>query len=206
MRSAVRVVASSYVVITACTAPAASPPAPHFVAVRAVVLGAARSGDDDTLSVKVDGPAVVRVASSVRFTATVLNGAAVHHYYWWFVANCSTRGGCAPSSYVPIDEGEDMTSVSVPFGRENAEKDVVVQVAEIDGRGRTGSSVEFPVMGPTQRQGDGSEGFASSVCDWYAGSFYPHVGEYTDPFSGRRWMRRFRRDYCGNRVSWNPES
>ncbi|HEY2067616.1 MAG TPA: hypothetical protein VGG84_16800 [Gemmatimonadaceae bacterium] len=206
MRSAVRLVLSSVVVITACTPPAVSTPGPHFVEVHEVVLGTARAGDADTLSVKIDGPTAVRAASSVRFTATVVNKSDDHHYYWWFVANCATRGGCAPSSYVLVGEGQDMTSLTLRFRAENAEQDVVVQVAEIEGRGRTGSSVEFPVMGPSQRQGDGSEGFASSVCDWYAGSFYPHVGEYTDPFSGRTWKRRFRRDYCGNRVSWSPEN
>lgn len=205
MRSIVRVTLLSYVVVTACTPSAVPTPGPqHFVAVREVRLGTARSGDADTLSVRVSGPIAVRTTSSVRFTATVANGRGPHYYYWWFVANCATRGSCAPSSYVLIGEGEEMTSVSVPFGAESAEKDVVVQVAEIDGRGRTGSSVEFAVMGLSQRQGDGSEGFAGSVCDWYAGSFYPHVGPYTDPFTGRTWKRRFRRDYCGNRVSWDP--
>jgi hypothetical protein len=42
-------------------------------------------------------------------------------------------------------------------------------------------------------------------CDWFAGSFYPHTGDYTDPYTGQTWVRTFRRDYCGNRVQWNPE-
>lgn len=205
MRSAVGlVVVASYVVVTGCTPSAVPTPGPQFASVEVVRLGTARSGDADTLSVRVDGPAAIRTVSTPRFTASVQNGGARHYYYWWFVATCATRGGCAPSSYVLIGDGQDMTSITVPFGTENAEKDIVVQVAEIDGRGRTGSSVEFPVIGPSQRRGDGSEGLAGSICDWYAGSFYPHVGPYTDPFTGRTWKRHFRRDYCGNRVSWDP--
>lgn len=205
MRSAVRLVlVSSYVVITACTPSAVPAPGPQFATAEEVRLGTARSGDADTLSVRVSGPAAVRTVSTPRFSASVQNGGARHYYYWWFAANCATRGGCVPSSYVLIGDGRDVTSIAVPFGAESAEKDIVVQVAEIDGRGRTGSSVEFAVMGPSQRRGDGSDGFTGSICDWYAGSFYPHVGEYTDPFTGRSWKRRFRRDYCGNRVSWDP--
>lgn len=208
MRRTVGLVLSSFVV-TACT-PSAAPPSPaipgsHFAPVRDIDLGTARSGDADTLSVQVSGPSSLRATSSITFRATVVNATAKHHYYWWFVASCATRGGCAPTSYVPVGDGLDMTTVTIPFGAESSEKDIVVQAAEIDGDGRTGSSVEFVVIGPGRRLGDGADGFATSVCDWYAGSFYPHTGVYLDPFTGRTWKRNFRRDYCGNRVSWDPE-
>jgi hypothetical protein len=172
-----------------------------------VLLSAASSEAADTLSVVVHGPAKVHQASTARYSATVLNGSARRYYYWWFVAACARGAGCSPSSYVALDEGEGRSEVSLPFSAEHAEKDLVVQVAEIDGRGRTGSSPEYPVEGPARRigGGGGAEGFTGGICDWYAGTFYPHTGTYSDPFTGRRWERNFRRDYCGNRVSWDPQ-
>jgi hypothetical protein len=158
----------------------------------------------DTLGVKVLGAPDVRSATTSSYSASVGNAAGRRLYYWWFVAACAKGGGCAPSSYHLLDEGEGRSTVTLRFGAEAAEKDIVVQVAEIDGKGRTGSSQEFPVTGPAQRMGGGAEGFGGGVCDWYAGSFYPHTGRYTDPFTGRSWKRSFRRDYCGNRISWGP--
>lgn len=192
-----------------CTPSAMATPSPEREVltpaepVRFAVVG---SEPGDTLSVKIHGPARVSTPFTVTYSATVERGTAKRYYYWWFVAACATRNGCAPSSYQLLDEGEARTSVKLPFGANNAEKDLVVQVAEIGGKGRTGSSVEYPIMGPAQRMsgGGGVDGFTGGVCDWYAGSFYPHTGKYVDPFTGRSWERGFRRDYCGNRVSWDP--
>jgi hypothetical protein len=116
-----------------------------------VPVTAASSSPSDTLSVAVHGPAAVRQASTVRFTATVSNGTAQRYYFWWFAAACAGSGGCAPSSYVAIAEGEGKSDISLSFGVDHQEKDLVVQVAEIDGRGRTGSSPEFMVEGPARR-------------------------------------------------------
>jgi hypothetical protein len=155
--------------------------------------------------VTVHGPTAVHQASTVRFTASVANGSAKRYYFWWFAAACANSAGCAPSSYLPMADGEGKDEVSLSFGAELRERDLVVQVAEIDGRGRTGSSPEFIVDGPARHVGSsGGDAAFSGVCDWFAGSFYPHSGRYTDPFSGRTWERSFRRDYCGNRMSWDP--
>jgi hypothetical protein len=206
MRRSPRSVLWAYVVVTlGCTTNAVHAPEPRMPA-DVVSLTAASSSLSDSLSVTVHGPAAVRQASTVRFTATVANGTAQRYYFWWFAAACARGAGCAPSSYLAIAEGEGRAEVGLPFGAEHQEKDLVVQVAEIDGRGRTGSSPEFMVEGPARRfgGGGGAEGFTGGICDWYAGTFYPHTGRYTDPFSGRSWERAFRRDYCGNRVSWEP--
>ena len=146
----------------------------------------------------------MQTAGAAEFTVAVENGSALRHYYWWFVASCAKGAGCAPSSYQLLAEGEDRTAVGVPFGAMNAEKDIVVQVAEIDGDGQTGSSAQFAVTGPSPRPRRGREGVSGGICDWFAGSFYPHKGLYTDPFSGRKWERAFRRDYCDNKISWAP--
>ncbi len=213
MRHSARAVVWAYILITLGCTPASFQTSQFTSAADAVPdvvpLTAASSDPADTLSVSVQGPAAVHEASTARFTATVANGTAHRYYYWWFVAACARGAGCTPTSYVPLDEGEGRNEVTLPFGAEHAEKDLVVQVAELDGGGRTGSSPEFPVEGPARRTSGGGggtyEAFTGSICDWYAGSFYPHLGRYTDPLSGRRWERSFRRDYCGNRVSWNPE-
>jgi len=94
--------------------------------------------------------------------------------------------------------------VTLPMGAVNAERNLVVQVAELDGAARTGSSPMFVVAGPAQKA-PATASSAKPTCDWFAGSFYPHTGDYKDPYSGRTWPRKFRRDYCGNRVSWDPE-
>jgi hypothetical protein len=196
---------SSIVMATACTPAVVSTPEPELSA-DGIHFSMAGSGERDTLSVTVAGPHSVRRPSTAHYTATVENATGRRYYYWWFVAACAKGGGCSPSSYVAFNEGEGRNSASLHFGALSAEKDVIVQVTEIDGKGRTGSSVEFPITGPAQRQGSGDEGFSGApICDWYAGSFYPHRGIYTDPFTGRSWERNFRRDYCGNRVSWDPE-
>lgn len=209
MKKIRRLMLSSYIVVIAgCTHSSAATPEPALGAgERPVHLSRAVATPQDTLSIRIDGPESIRAASTVQVVASVENGrkANARYYYWWFVASCTKRGGCVPSSYRLFDHGENRTSVSLQFGAHNAEKDIVVQVAELDGSGRTGSSVEFPVVGPFRRLGGGAEGFAAAVCDWYAGDFYPHTGKYTDPFSGQSWQRHFRRDYCGNRVSWDPE-
>jgi len=216
MRSTVRVVVSSYVVVLAgCSsalsgaAPAASQPGTvvqQGAAVRSVApirFSRARATAADTLSVQIQGPAEVKVPGAGQFKATVQNGRASRYYYWWFVAACAKGAGCTPSSYRLAAEGEDRTSLDVPFGAQHAEKDIVVQVAEIDGDGLTGSSAQFAVTGPAPR-GPSREKVSGGICDWYAGDFYPHRGLYTDPYSGRTWERGFRRDYCRNQVSWEP--
>jgi hypothetical protein len=219
MKGRVRLALSSYIVVVAgCTPSSMSNPTPEIgspIRIEAspeepqagmLQLSVARSAPSETLSVRIHGPGEMRSIGTAQFTAAVSNGASSsRYYYWWFMASCGKRDGCSPTSYVLLAEGLSHTAVSVPFGATSAEKDLVVQVAEIDGRHRTGSSIEFPVMGPVQRLGGAANGFTGGVCDWFAGSFYPHTGEFTDPFTGKSWERRFRRDYCGNRVSWDPE-
>jgi hypothetical protein len=168
-------------------------------------FGRARTGESDTLSVRIEGPSAVKAAGVAQFSAAVENGRANRYYYWWFVASCAKSGKCAPSSYTLVAEGEGRVSVGVPFGAMHAEKDIVVQVAEIDGDGQTGSSAQFAVAGPSPRPGNGREKVSGGICDWFAGSFFPHKGLYTDPYSGRKWERGFRRDYCGNKISWGPQ-
>ena len=222
MRSKVRLALSSYfVVIAGCSnAPAPSPaPAPSLGGVmqqggptaglaptKSRKFARARSGAADTLSVGIYGPASVKLAGDVPFSAAIQNGGTRRYYYWWFVASCAQGVGCAPSSYRLLAEGEERTTVDVPFGANHAEQDIVVQVAEIDGDGQTGSSAQLAVPGPAPRRAARKEGVSGGICDWFAGSFYPHVGTFTDPRTNRTWTRRFRRDYCGNRISWAPAS
>lgn len=218
MRSPVRVVLSSYVVVLAgCSSAVAGGPSaasqPGTVIqqgspVRAlspapIRFARARATASDTLSIQVQGPAAVPAPGAARFTAEVRNSRAGHRYYWWFVASCAKGAGCTPSSYRLAAEGEDRTTLEVPFGAQHAEQDIVVQVAEIDGDGLTGSSAQLAVLGPAPR-GAPREKVSGGICDWYAGEFYPHRGLYTDPYSGRTWERGFRRDYCKNQVSWEP--
>ena len=186
----------------AVPAPTASPAA-RSASVRLPRASAAAS---ETLAVSVAGPGQVRSAGPAAYRASVANGASgSRYYYWWFVANCARRIGCAPSSYTLVAEGLGLDSVSVPVKATNAERDLVVQVAEMDGTGRTGSSQMFAISGPASK-GPGSATRSGKVtCDWFAGSFYPHTGDFKDPHSGRTWTRKFRRDYCGNKVSWDPE-
>lgn len=197
----------AYVVVIAACAPARpAAPSPRqalgdFRLVEAAISPA------ETLSVGISGPASVRAAGPARYAAIVRNGrtTTTRYYYWWFVASCARGSGCAPTSYQALAEGEGRDTVTLSFGLAHAEKDLVVQVAEIDGRGRTGSSTEYVIEGPARRTlGGGQDGFGGTVCDWYAGSFYPHTGAYTDSLTMRTWKRRFRRDYCGNRISWQP--
>ena len=215
MRSTVRLILSSYVVVVAgCStaisgAPGGSPgvmqqgtPA-RAMAPAPVRFSRARVGASDTLSVRIQGPAAVKSPGAGQFTAAVENGQGRRYYYWWFVAACAKGSGCVPSSYHLAAEGEDRTTLEVPFGATHAEKDIVVQVAELDGDGQTGSSAQFAVLGPAPRNG-GHEKVSGGICDWFAGDFYPHKGLYTDPYSGRTWERGFRRDYCGNKLSWEP--
>ncbi len=162
----------------------------------------------DSLAVTVLGPTEVRSPSVASFRAAVTSrSTGSRFYYWWFSANCARRLGCSPSSYVLVAEGPGRDSVTLPLSATSAEKNLVVQVAELDGLGRTGSSPMFVVMGPAQNvaPATSTSATAKTSCDWFAGSFYPHTGDYTDPYSGRTWARHFRRDYCGNRVQWDPE-
>lgn len=160
----------------------------------------------ETLAIVVRGPAQVRAASMAGFRAAVGNGVNDSRYYfWWFAANCARRVGCAPSSYSLVAEGLGRDSLELPVGTSSAEKDLVVQVAEVDGTRRTGSSPMFVVAGPAQRSDSQQKAAARPSCDWFAGNFYPHTGDYTDPYTGQSWPRKFRRDYCGNRVQWAPE-
>ncbi len=196
-----------YVVVLAACAPARTTPPSPQMALNDFRLVEAAMTPVDTLSVGVSGPATVRGAGTAQYAATVRNGrtTTTRYYYWWFVASCARGTGCAPTSYRALAEGEGRDTVSVTFHSVHAEKDLIVQVAEIDGRGRTGSSTEFVVEGPARRTlGGGQDGFGGTVCDWYAGTFYPHTGVYTDSLTMRTWKRQFRRDYCGNRISWQP--
>lgn len=220
MRSTVRLVVSSYLIVTAgcssATAGSRSPASPANVvqqggparslAAAPVRFGRARATMTDTLSVRIQGPSAVPAAGSAQFTAAIENGRARRYYYWWFVALCAKGAGCVPSSYHLLAEGEDRTAVGVPFAANHAEKDIVVQVAEIDGDGQTGSSAQFAVTGPSPRRSAPREGVSGGICDWFAGTFYPHKGMFTDPFTGRTWERPFRRDYCGNKISWGPQT
>jgi hypothetical protein len=184
-----------------------TPTPSRVVRASAVVLPHASAAAAETLAVSVSGPTQVMSAATPSYRAAVANGASSSRYYfWWFAANCARRMGCAPSSYRLVAEGLGRDSVALPVGVQNAERNVVVQVAELDGSGRTGSSPMFTVNGPAAgRLHAPADGNVKPTCDWFAGSFYPHTGDYKDPYSGRTWPRKFRRDYCGNRVSWDPE-
>jgi hypothetical protein len=198
---------SSYIVVLVGCAPARIAPPTGQMVLADFRLVEAATGPTDSLSIQVDGPSAVRSAGPARYAATVRNGSTTttRYYYWWFVASCAKGTGCARTSYKALAEGEGRDTVTLTFGVQHAEKDLVVQVVELDGSGRTGSSTEFVVEGPARPAlGGGEEGFSGTVCDWYAGTFYPHVGVYTDPYSKRSWKRHFRRDYCGNRISWAP--
>lgn len=218
MRSTVRVVLWSYVVVVSgcssalsgSSAPAGQPgtvlqqgSAARALAPAPIRFARARATAGDTLSIEVQGPPALKAPGTGQFTAEVRNGRATRYYYWWFVASCAKGAGCTPSSYHLAAEGENRTSIEVPFGAQHAEKDIVVQVAEIDGDGLTGSSAQVAVLGPAPR-GPAREKLSGGICDWYAGTFYPHRGLYTDPYSGRTWERGFRRDYCKNQLSWEP--
>ncbi len=171
-----------------------------------VRLPYARSAAAETLAIVVRGPSQVPAAATVAYRAAVGNGANdSRYYYWWFAANCARRVGCAPSSYMLVAEGLGRDSLALPVTAATAERNLVVQVAELDGTHRTGSSPMFAVAGPAQRVPQGAQAAARTSCDWFAGTFYPHTGDYTDPYTGQSWPRKFRRDYCGNRVHWAPE-
>lgn len=179
--------------------------APSHEAKAAVRLPHANAAAAETLAVVLAGPTDLRSAATASYRAAVANGArGSRYYFWWFAANCARRIGCAPSSYALVAEGLGRDSVILPVTAANAERNLVVQVAELDGSARTGSSPMFVVSGPAQRA-PAPAATSKASCDWFAGSFYPHTGDYTDPFTGRTWERKFRRDYCGNRVSWDPE-
>lgn len=187
-------------------APAAIRAPTHAVSTATVELPHASAAAWDTLAVSVRGPAAVSSATTPSYRAAVANGnTGARYYYWWFAANCARRIGCAPSSYSLVAEGLARDSITLPVSATNAERNLVVQVAELDGFGRTGSSPMFVVTGPAQTGSRATSATGRTSCDWFAGSFYPHTGDYTDPYSGRSWPRKFRRDYCGNRVQWDPE-
>ena len=173
----------------------------HAPSASAAHLPHASSAAAETLAVTVRGPGQLRAPGTAGFRATVSNGAASQYYFWWFAARCARRIGCAPSSYTLIAEGVGRDSLTVPVGATTAESDLVVQVAELDGTGRTGSSPMFVLTGPQQSAAATRATTGKTTCDWFAGRFYPH----TDPFTGHTWTRKFRRDYCGNQVRWDPE-
>jgi hypothetical protein len=158
----------------------ASPAPSHAVRPAAVVLPHASAAAAETLAVSVVGPDRVLSAATPSYRAAVANGAnSSRYYFWWFAANCARRMGCAPSSYTLVAEGMGRDSVALPVGLQNAERNLVVQVAELDGSGRTGSSPMFTVSGPAAgRLHAPQSGNAKPTCDWFAGSFYPHTGDY----------------------------
>lgn len=187
------------------TAPAAVSPDRPAAAAR-VRLPHASAAAAETLAIVVRGPSQVPAATTAAFRAAVGTGANdAHYYYWWFAASCARRVGCAPSSYTLVAEGLGRDSLALAVAASTAERNLVVQVAELDGTHRTGSSPMFVVTGPARRAADGTQASGRPSCDWFAGSFYPHTGDYTDPYTGQSWPRKFRRDYCGNRVQWDPE-
>ena len=154
-----RTLFASVVVLAACAPARPATPSPRAsLADFRLVEAAMRPAD--TLSVGIDGPATVRAVGSARYAATVRNGrtTTTRYYYWWFVASCARGSGCSPTSYQALAEGEGRDTVTVSFGLVHAEKDLVVQVAEIDGRGRTGSSTEFVIEGPARRTLGGGAG------------------------------------------------
>lgn len=233
MKGSVRLALSSYIAVVVGCAPALALQEPGIAPARLVAISSvsaeriaspnlvltsshaaaatvhlprASSAAAETLAVSVSGPTDLRAAATPGYHASVANGAAgSRYYYWWFAANCARRIGCAPSSYSIVAEGIGRDSVTLPVNATNAERDLVVQVAELDGTGRTGSSPMFAVDGPARKAPVNADAAPKMTCDWFAGSFYPHTGDYRDPRSGRTWTRKFRRDYCGNRVSWDPE-
>jgi hypothetical protein len=232
MKGKVRLALSSYIAVLVGCAPALALQEPSIAPARLVTVSSASmeraavaaptlsyttttspvrlphasAAASETLAVSVVGPAEVRSAGEPSYRASVANGAAgSRYYYWWFAANCARRIGCAPSSYTLVAEGLGRDSVSIPMKATNAERDLVVQVAEVDGTGRTGSSQMFAITGPASKAPAGTAASPKVTCDWFAGSFYPHTGDYRDTRSGRTWERKFRRDYCGNKVSWDPE-
>ena len=170
MRRSPRAVLWAFIVVSVgCTSTPAPTPEPvrYLPADIAPVANAvpsrggpdtARPAEADTLSVRISGPTAVHEASLARFTASVPNGTAQRYYYWWFAAACARAAGCNPSFYVPVGEGEGKSEISLSFIAEHLERDLVVQVAELDGRGRTGSSPEFVVAGPARRHGPNVEG------------------------------------------------
>ena len=86
-----------------------------------------------------------------------------------------------------------MSHVVIPYANTNDEKIIVVHVTELDGAGRAGS-YRVEAEGPdTFTQGGG---IVDSPCDYYNDIFYP----LTDTVS----HRNFRRNYCGNTISYDP--
>jgi hypothetical protein len=174
MRRSPRAMLWAYIVVSVGCTPAARPtpePVRYMLAdvppVAVTVNGrgvtdTARRADVDSLSVRITGPTTVHEASTVRFTATVTTGSAQRYYYWWFAAACARATGCNPSFYVPVGEGEGKSEISLAFIAEHHERDLVVQVAELDGGRRTGSSAEFVVVGPARRLGANVEGLRSA--------------------------------------------
>lgn len=234
MKGMFRLALSSYVLVLSASAPALAlqesglvstrvsmmdpalvgQPTAASVAVRAerparvarVRLPHASAAAAETLAIVVRGPSQVSTATTVAYRAAVGNGRNdSRYYYWWFAASCARRIGCAPSSYTLVAEGLGRDSVTLAVSSTTAERNLVVQVAELDAAHRTGSSPMFVVAGPAQRVTVGAQPAARPSCDWFAGDFYPHTGDFTDPYTGQSWPRKFRRDYCGNRVQWAPE-
>ena len=173
MRRSAHALLWAYIVVSVGCTPTATPtpePVRYLPAdlPPVAMAGPRRGGPDtakpveaETLSVKITGPTAVHEASTVRFTASVPNGTAQRYYYWWFAAACARAAGCNPSFYVPVGEGEGKNEISLSFIAEHLERDLVVQVAELDGRGRTGSSPEFVIAGPARRPVTNVEGVRS---------------------------------------------
>jgi hypothetical protein len=165
MQRAPRAVLWAYVVVSVgCTSVASQAPEPvRYVSTDLAPATRVRTSRDvvetaieveaDSLAVKIMGPTAVQQPSTVRFSATVTNGTAQRYYYWWFAAACARSEGCSPSSYLPVGEGEGKNELTLTFVAEHRERDIVVQVVELDGRERAGSSAEFVVAGPARRPG-----------------------------------------------------
>src|SRR4051812_4866960 len=120
MRSTVRVVLSSYIVVLAgCSSALSGAPSPagqggviqqggaaRSLAPAPIRFARARATASDTLSIQLQAPPAVTAPGAGQFTAEVRNGRAARYYYWWFVAACAKGAGCTPSSYHLAAEGE----------------------------------------------------------------------------------------------------
>ena len=156
----------------------------------------------DSLSVGIGGRILVQTPSSQRYSAGISNGTATRYYYQWFTADC-TPDNCATTPMSAFAEGEGLYSVYIPFASTNDEKDITVHITELDGSGRSGSK-RIEVEGPNLVSNGG--GLVGIPCDFYNDIFYPLTGSYTDPFTGVSRQRNFRRNYCGNAISWDPST
>jgi hypothetical protein len=162
----------------------------------------ASSAPLDTLNVTISGIGIVKRPQTMTYRANVSNSTATRFYYNWFETDCLSN--CDTSSFWPLAEGEGLSSINSGYASTTDYRNFVVHVTELDGTGRAGAG-HFETQGPDLWVTGGGTGFATSPCDFYSDSFYPLTGSYTDPFGVTR-DRYFRRNYCTNETSWDPNS